>query len=89
MKKLTIFLLLLSSSVWAGWKSIGEDHAGVTYVDPAAVARTGNTAKLRSMLDYKSFQRMDSPLRGYRLELARRLPSSKNLCRRIAAIAVR
>jgi surface-adhesin protein E len=58
MKKLTIFLLLLSSSAWAGWKSIGEDDAGITYVDPAAVVRTGNTAKLWSMLDYKSFQRM-------------------------------
>jgi len=58
MKKLTIFLLVLSSSAWAGWKSIGEDDAGITYVDPAAVVRTGNTARLWSMLDYKSFQRM-------------------------------
>ena len=58
MKKLTIFLLVLSSSAWAGWKSIGEDDAGITHVDPAAMVRTGNTAKLWSMLDYKSFQRM-------------------------------
>lgn len=58
MHKLSILLLLLSSPVWAAWKSISEDDAGITYVDPAAIVRSGDTAKLWSVLDYKNFQRM-------------------------------
>jgi hypothetical protein len=58
MKKLAIFLLLLSSPVWAGWKSIGEDDTATSYVDPATIVRNGNTAKMWSLLDYKAFQRM-------------------------------
>lgn len=58
MKKLAVFLLLLSSSAWAGWKSIGEDDTAKTYADPATIVRKGNTATMWSMLDYKSFQRM-------------------------------
>lgn len=59
MEKLAIFLLLLSSSAaWAGWKSVGEDNAAAFYADPATIVRSGNTAKLWSLLDYKDFQRM-------------------------------
>jgi hypothetical protein len=58
MKKLAIFLLLLSSSAWAGWKSVGEDDTATSYADPASIVRHGNTAKMWSLLDYKAFQRM-------------------------------
>ena len=58
MNKLAIFLLLLSSPAWAGWKSVGEDDTATSYVDPATIVRSGNTAKLSSLLDYKAFQRM-------------------------------
>ena len=58
MKKLVIILLLLSSSAWAGWRSIGEDATGASYADPDTITRNGNTAKMWSLLDYKDFQRM-------------------------------
>ena len=58
MKKLAIFLLLISSPAWAGWKSIGEDAAGTSYADTATIVKSGTTAKIWSMLDYKAFQRM-------------------------------
>ena len=58
MKKLAIFLLLVSSASWAGWKSVGEDNAAASYADPATIVRSGNTVKLWSLLDYKTFQRM-------------------------------
>ena len=58
MKKFAIFLLCLSSPAWAGWKSVAEDDSATTYADPAAIVRTGNTATMWSLLDYKAFQRM-------------------------------
>ena len=58
MKKIAIFLLLLSSPAWAGWQSVGEDDTGTSYADPATIVRSGNTAKMWSLLDYKGFQRM-------------------------------
>jgi len=58
MKKLAIFLLLISSPAWAGWKSIGEDDTGTSYADPATIVKSGTTAKMWSMFDYKAFQRM-------------------------------
>ena len=51
-------LLLMSGAAWAGWKSVGEDNAATVYADPATIVRSGNTAKLWSLLDYKDFQRM-------------------------------
>ena len=50
--------LLMSGAAWAGWKSVGEDNAATVYADPATIVRSGNTAKLWSLLDYKDFQRM-------------------------------
>lgn len=58
MKKVAIFLLLLSSPAWAGWKSVGEDDTATSYADPATIVRSGNTVKMWSLLDYKAFQRM-------------------------------
>ena len=58
MKKLVIFLLFLSSSAWAGWKSVGEDDNAISYADRDTLVRDGNTAKMWSLLDYKAFQRM-------------------------------
>ena len=58
MEKLAIFLLLLSSAAWAGWDSVGQDNAIAFYADPATIVKSGNTAKLWSLLDYKAFQRM-------------------------------
>jgi hypothetical protein len=58
MKKTAIFLLLISSPAWAGWKSIGEDDTGTSYADPATIVKSGTTAKMWSMFDYKAFQRM-------------------------------
>jgi hypothetical protein len=58
MKKLAILLLLISSPAWAGWKSIGEDDTGTSYADPATIVKSGATAKMWSMFDYKAFQRM-------------------------------
>jgi hypothetical protein len=58
MKKLAMFLLLVSSPTWAAWKSVGEDATAISYVDPATLVRTGNTVKMWSLLDFKAFQRM-------------------------------
>jgi hypothetical protein len=58
MKRLAICLLLISSPAWAGWKSIGEDDTGTSYADPATIVKSGTTAKMWSMFDYKAFQRM-------------------------------
>lgn len=58
MKKLGIFLLVASNAAWAAWQSIGEDNAAVLYADPATIVKSGNTAKLWSLHDYKDFQRM-------------------------------
>lgn len=58
MKKLAIILLLLSSSAWAGWKSIGEDDTRTSYADRDRIIRNGNTAKMWTLLDYNAFQRM-------------------------------
>ena len=58
MKKIATFMLLLSSPAWAGWKSVGEDDAATSYADTATIIRSGNTAKMWSLLDYKAFQRM-------------------------------
>ena len=58
MEKLAIFLLLLSSAAWAEWTSVGEDSTAAFYADPATIVRSGDTAKLWSLLDYKAFQRM-------------------------------
>ena len=58
MKKLVIILLLLSSSAWAGWRSIGENATGTSYANPDTITRKGNTAQMWSLLDYKDFQRM-------------------------------
>jgi hypothetical protein len=58
MKRLAIFLLLVSSAAWADWKSVGEDSVAAVYADPTTIVRTGSTAKLWSLLDYKDVQRM-------------------------------
>jgi hypothetical protein len=58
MKKLAFLLLLLSTPVWAGWKSVGEDSASALYADPDTIVRNGDTAQMWSILDYKTFQRM-------------------------------
>ena len=58
MKKLAIILLLLSSSAWAGWKSIGENDTRTSYADLDRIIRNGNTAKMWTLLDYNAFQRM-------------------------------
>ena len=58
MNKLVVVLLLASSPAWAGWKAVGDEETGTTYADPATMARSGNTVKMWSLLDYKAFQRM-------------------------------
>ena len=58
MGKWVTLLLLLSSPAWAGWKSVGEDDTGTSYADAATIVRSGTSAKMWSLLDYKSFQRM-------------------------------
>jgi len=58
MRKLAILLLLLGSPAWAGWKSIAEDNAGVSYADPATIVRNGGNALMDSLFDQRDFQRM-------------------------------
>jgi hypothetical protein len=58
MKKFVFVLLLLSTPVWAGWKSVRENGAGTLYADPDTIVRNGSTARMWSLLDYKDFQRM-------------------------------
>ena len=58
MKKLAIFLLFLSSPAWAAWKSVADNDTATSYADPATIVRKGNTATMRSLLDYKAYQRM-------------------------------
>jgi hypothetical protein len=58
MKKFAVLLLFASSPVWAAWKSVAEDDAATTYADPATIVRTGKTATMWLLLDYKAFQRM-------------------------------
>jgi hypothetical protein len=58
MKKSAVFLLLLSSPAWAGWTSVGEDHAATAYADKATIVRKGETATMWSLLDFQNFRRM-------------------------------
>jgi hypothetical protein len=58
MKKLAIVLLLLSGPAWAEWKAVWEENNGTSYADPATIVRRGDTVTMRSLLDYKTFQRM-------------------------------
>lgn len=58
MKRLGILLLLLSNSVLASWKSVGDDATATTYVDPATMSANGATVQMTSVRDYKAFQRM-------------------------------
>jgi hypothetical protein len=58
MKKFAVLLLFASSPAWAAWKSVAEDDTATTYADPATIVRTGKTATMWSLLDYKAFQRM-------------------------------
>jgi hypothetical protein len=57
-KSLALFVLLLSSPAWGAWKSIADDDIGTSYADPATIVKSGATAKMWSLLDYKAFQRM-------------------------------
>ena len=58
MRKTTVVLLLLSSPVWAGWERVAEENTGTAYADRATIVRSGDTVKMWSLLDYKTFQRM-------------------------------
>lgn len=51
-------LFLTSSAFAASWNSVGDDASGTWYADAASVEKNGTTAKMWSILDYKSFQRM-------------------------------
>ncbi|HZP88991.1 MAG TPA: surface-adhesin E family protein [Burkholderiales bacterium] len=59
MRRTSVILLLAASPAWAAsWKSIGDDASGTYYADTTAIEKSGNTAKMWSLLDYKSYQRM-------------------------------
>lgn len=58
MKRLVVVLVLVSTPVWAGWTSVGDNNAGTVYADADTIVRNGNTARMWSLLDYKAFQRM-------------------------------
>ena len=51
-------LLAYGGTASAQWQKVGEDKIATTYADPATVERIGDLAKMRSLLDYRSFQRM-------------------------------
>ena len=58
MRKLALLLLLLAAPAWAGWKAVEDSAAGTIYADAATIMRSGDTARMWWLLDYKSFQRM-------------------------------
>jgi len=58
MKKLCAVLALLSSPAWAGWTSVGEDHAATAYADTTTIVRKGETATMWSLLDSQNFRRL-------------------------------
>jgi hypothetical protein len=57
-QRLAVLLLLCAAPAWAGWKAVDENAAGITYADTAAIEHAGDTARMWSLLDYASFQRM-------------------------------
>jgi hypothetical protein len=58
MKKPTILLLLMvSTSVFAEWKWVGESSAGFTaYVDIQSIRKKGNIVEMWDLYDYKTLQ---------------------------------
>jgi hypothetical protein len=58
MRKLALLLLLASGAAAAGWTQVSADTATTTYADPATMQKSGNTAKMWSLVDFKEFQRM-------------------------------
>jgi hypothetical protein len=58
MRRLALLLLLASGSAAAGWTQMGADAATTIYADPATMQRSGNKAKMWSLVDFKEFQRM-------------------------------
>jgi hypothetical protein len=57
-RKMIAPLLLAASPAWAAWRSSGEDASGTYYADAGAIQKSGTTAIMPSLLDYKSYQRM-------------------------------
>lgn len=57
-KLIAATLLVATSAFAASWKSVGDDATGTWYADAESVEKSGNAAKMWSILDYKSFQRM-------------------------------
>lgn len=51
-------LLCLAAPAFAAWTGVGEEPRGATYADPATVQKSGSTAKMWSILDHRTFQRM-------------------------------
>jgi len=51
-------LLCLATPACAAWTSVGEEPRGTTYADSATIEKRGSTAKMWSILDHKTFQRM-------------------------------
>ena len=58
MKKLVVILLMFGGAASAGWQTVADGSAGMTYADTDSIVSNGNMATMSSVLDYKTFQRM-------------------------------
>lgn len=55
---LITFLLLISSTVYAGWVKVGASDDGMTlYVDPDTIRRNGNLVKMWQLYDLTTIRR--------------------------------
>lgn len=57
-KLVSTSLLVATSALAASWTGVGEDASGTYFADATAIEKSGTTAKMWSILDYKGFQRM-------------------------------
>jgi hypothetical protein len=58
MRPVVLFLLLLTTPAWAGWKNVGDDPLGTLYADTDGIVRDGSLVRMQWLLDYSSFRRM-------------------------------
>ncbi len=58
---LMMILAVVSSSAAADWVQItGDDTSFTAYADPASIHRAGNRVKMRSLLDFKTADKLGS-----------------------------
>jgi hypothetical protein len=55
---LTMLLTVVSGNAMAGWLNVGDTEFFSVYADPTTTRKSGDTAKMWVLYDYKKFQKI-------------------------------